>query len=115
MVQYDWAKVPAEEMNPHVTRRAIHTANMTLARLALKQGGVVPEHHHINEQVCFVISGALKFIVAGAVKELRAGECLVIPPDVPHSVEVLEDADVIDTFAPRRADWIAGDDAYLRK
>jgi quercetin dioxygenase-like cupin family protein len=115
MQQYDWANVPAEQMNPHVTRRAIHTANMTIARLDLKQGAVVPAHHHINEQVSFVIRGAIRFTIGGAVTELRSGECLVIPPGVPHGVEVLEDTDVIDTFAPRREDWLAGDDAYLRK
>jgi quercetin dioxygenase-like cupin family protein len=102
-------------MNPHLSRRVIHTANMTIARLHLKKGGVVPEHHHINEQVAFVVSGALKFNIGGVFQELRSGECLVIPPDVPHSVEVLEDSDVIDTFAPGRADWLAGDDAYMRK
>jgi len=110
-----WAQVPNEEMNAHTSRRVIHTENMTIARLQLKQGGVVPEHKHINEQVAQVVSGALKFTIAGAVVEVRAGEFVVIPPDVPHSVEVLETAEVIDTFAPKRADWIAGDDAYLRK
>lgn len=114
-MHYDWSQVPAEEMNPHVTRRAIHTEHMTIARLFLKKGGVVPEHHHVNEQVAFVVSGALKFNVAGKEQIVKSGQCLVLPPDVPHGVEVLEDTDVIDTFTPRRADWIAGDDAYLRK
>jgi quercetin dioxygenase-like cupin family protein len=112
---YDWATLPTEEMNPHLTRKVIHTQNMTIARLHLKKGGVVPEHHHINEQVAYVVSGALMFQIDGKQLELRSGECLVIPPDVPHSVEVLEDSDVIDTFAPARADWLAGDDAYMRK
>jgi quercetin dioxygenase-like cupin family protein len=115
MQQYDWAQVPAEVMNPHTTRRVIHTQNMTIARLSLKKGGTVPEHHHINEQVALVVSGALKFFIAGKPLELRSGQCVVIPPDVPHSVEVLEDTDVIDTFSPLRSDWLAGDDAYLRK
>ena len=115
MQHYDWAQVPSEEMNPHLSRRVIHTQNMTIARLHLKKGGIVPEHHHVNEQVALVVSGALKFTIDGADLELRSGECVVIPPDVPHSVEVLEDTEVIDTFAPARADWIAGDDAYMRK
>jgi quercetin dioxygenase-like cupin family protein len=114
-MHYDWEQVPSEEMNPHLSRRVIHTENMTIARIHLKKGGVVPEHHHINEQVAFVVSGAIKFMVAGVPQELRAGQCLVLAPNVPHSVEVLEDSDVIDTFAPPRADWIAGDDAYMRK
>ena len=115
MQHYDWALVPSEEMNPHLSRRVIHTENMTIARLHLKKGGVVSEHHHVNEQVAFVVSGALKFKIEGVEREVRTGQCLVIAPDVPHSVEVLEDSDVIDTFAPKREDWIAGDDAYMRK
>ena len=41
---YDWSQVPAEQLNPHVSRKAIHTAAMTIARLHIKKGGVVPEH-----------------------------------------------------------------------
>ena len=115
MLHYDWSQVPSEEMNPHVSRRVIHTQNMTIARLSLKKGGAVAEHHHVNEQVAFVVSGALKFLIGGVPLELRSGQSVVIPPDVPHSVEILEDTDVIDTFAPGRADWLAGDDAYMRK
>jgi quercetin dioxygenase-like cupin family protein len=44
-----------------------------------------------------------------------AGESLVIPPNVPHGVVALEDTLVTDVFTPRREDWIAGDDAYLRR
>jgi quercetin dioxygenase-like cupin family protein len=115
MQQYDWSEVPSEVMNSYISRRVIHTENMTIARLHLKQGGVVPEHRHINEQVAFVVNGALRFVIDGEPRELRTGQCVVLPPNVPHSVEVLEDSDVIDTFSPPRADWIAGDDAYLRK
>jgi quercetin dioxygenase-like cupin family protein len=115
MQHYDWAKVPSEEMSAHLSRKVVHTQNMTIARLQLKKGGIVPQHHHINEQVAFVVSGALKFVIGDATQELRSGQCVVIPPDVPHSVEVLEDSDVIDTFSPARTDWLAGDDAYLRK
>ena len=115
MQQYDWAQIPSEEMSPTFFRRVIHTENMTIARIHLKKGGSVAEHHHINEQVALVLSGAIRFIIAGVPQELRAGQGVVIPPNVPHSVEVLEDTDVIDTFSPKRADWIAGDDAYMRK
>jgi quercetin dioxygenase-like cupin family protein len=115
MEHYDWSQVPSEQMNPHLSRKVIHTQNMTIARLQLKKGSAVPEHHHINEQVAFVVSGALKFVIGGVEQIVRGGQCVVIPPDVPHGVEVLEDSDVIDTFSPQRADWIAGDDAYMRK
>ena len=115
MVLYDWANIPAEELNPMVTRRAIHTGSMTIARLHLKQGAIVPEHRHVNEQVTFIEHGALKFFMEGGEHMVRSGESLVIAPNVPHKVEALEDTDAMDTFCPVRADWLAGDDAYLRK
>jgi len=115
MVLYDWSQVPAEQLNPHVSRKAIHTAAMTIARLHIKKGGVVPEHKHVHEQVAHVESGALKFIVAGVEHVVRSGQSLVLPSMVPHGVEALEDTDVLDTFTPVRQDWLSGDDAYLRK
>jgi hypothetical protein len=43
-----------------------------------------------------------------------AGESVVIPSEVPHAVEALEDSVVLDVFSPVRDDWVRGDDAYLR-
>jgi quercetin dioxygenase-like cupin family protein len=43
------------------------------------------------------------------------GQVLELKPHLPHGVEVLEDAVVLDLFTPPREDWIRGDDAYLRK
>ncbi len=112
---FDWNDIPREQMNPHLVRQAIHTGQMTVARLELKAGGAVPVHAHGNEQVSMVLSGRLKFIVAGEEVIVGAGQVLELPPDVPHGVEVLEDCTVIDLFTPPRQDWISGDDAYLRK
>jgi quercetin dioxygenase-like cupin family protein len=56
----------------------------------------------------------VRFRIAGEERVLRAGDALVIPPDVPHTVEALEDSLAVDLFSPRREDWIRGDDAYLR-
>jgi quercetin dioxygenase-like cupin family protein len=112
---YDWSQVPAEQLNPHVSRKCIHTAALTIARLHIKQGGVVPEHKHIHEQVAHVEKGALKFTVDGKEHVLRAGQSLVLASMVPHGVEALEDTDVLDTFTPVREDWVSGDDSYLRR
>ena len=115
MELYNWEQLPAERMNALVVRKAIHTGQMTIARLDIRKDAVVPEHSHINEQVATVDSGALLFHVGGVYQVVGAGESLVIPPNVPHSVVALEDALVTDVFTPRREDWIAGDDAYLRR
>ncbi len=88
---------------------------MTIARLEMQKGAAVPEHSHINEQISMVEKGVLKFFMEGKEQVVRAGEVLVIPPNVPHAVEILEDAVVVDVFSPSRQDWIRGDDSYLRK
>ena len=74
-----------------------------------------PLHWHDEEQIAFVLEGALEFTVAGETRTLRRGDAVVIPPNVPHAADVLEDSEVLDAFAPVRDDWIRGDDAYLRR
>jgi quercetin dioxygenase-like cupin family protein len=115
MPHYDWNQIPAEQLNPLVTRKVIHAEAMTVARLTIAKGAVVPAHHHVNEQVAMVEQGALKFNLDGQEILVSAGQALAIPPDVPHGVEAMEDTVVIDLFTPRRQDWIDGDDSYLRK
>jgi len=115
MQLYDWNRLPAEQLNPLITRRMIHSGQMTIARLELQKDAAVPEHSHVNEQVCTVERGALDFAIDGHHQVVRAGESLVIPPDVPHAVVALEESVAMDIFTPRREDWISGDDAYLRR
>lgn len=112
---YDWNSMPAEQLNPLIVRRAVHTESMTIARLLISKDAVVPEHSHVNEQVATVERGSLRFLIEGKELILGAGQSLAIPSNVPHAVVALEDTVVVDIFSPRREDWIRGDDAYLRK
>jgi quercetin dioxygenase-like cupin family protein len=115
MSYYNWTEIPVEDLNPLISRQVIHTSRLTVAKLVLKKGAVVPLHHHENEQFTMMTSGALRFEMAGESIVVRAGECICIPPDAPHLVEALEDSTATDVFTPTREDWIRGDDAYLRK
>lgn len=114
MDRYNWAEIPEEALNSLMTRRVLHSAAMTIARLRLAKGAVVPLHSHCNEQVTTIESGAVRFELDGVEIVLRAGESLVIPPHAPHLVEAIEDTTATDVFTPRREDWIRGDDSYLR-
>jgi quercetin dioxygenase-like cupin family protein len=110
----NWNALPAEEMNPLLRRKVIHTAGMTVAALELKKGAVVPRHAHPNEQVSIMQSGAMRFDFLDESVTVHAGDVVVIAPERPHGVEVLEDSTVLDLFTPPREDWRRGDDAYLR-
>jgi quercetin dioxygenase-like cupin family protein len=109
-----WSSVPLEDLNPLLQRHFVVGQNMMLARVLLKKGCVVPEHSHRNEQITYVLDGALKFWIDGKVIVVNAGEVLTIPPHMPHKAEALEDTVDLDVFNPPRADWIGKTDQYLR-
>jgi quercetin dioxygenase-like cupin family protein len=114
MQHYQWDAIPVEQMNPLISRQVVNGSTITIARLVLKKGAFVPLHSHINEQISTIDSGSLRFVIDGAEIVVKAGETLVIPPNVPHLAEAHEDCTATDVFSPVRQDWISGDDAYLR-
>ena len=109
-----WSSVPVESLNPLLGRHFVVGQNIMLARVLLKKGCIVPEHSHPNEQLTFIAAGALKFWIDGKEIIVNSGECLTIPPNMPHKAEALEDTVDFDVFTPPRADWMSGTDAYLR-
>lgn len=86
--------------------RAVHGDRITMAAVDLDPNLHVPEHHHENEQLGFVLKGSVTMTIGGEARELRAGEAYTIRSNVPHSAQTgPEGATVVDVFAPIRADW----------
>jgi quercetin dioxygenase-like cupin family protein len=112
---YRWVDVPSEQINETVARRFITGDSVTIGRFELKQGGIVPSHAHANEQISMVMSGVVLFRIDGRETVVKAGEVMQIPANVPHEVEVLEDALAIDVFSPVRQDWIDKTDTYFSR
>lgn len=114
---YNWEDMPLETLNSDIDRRLITGTNMMIAHVYIKKGGIVPMHSHHNEQLTYILSGALKFLLGEGQDEeviVRAGEVLTIPPFLPHSAVALEDTVDVDVFNPPREDWLDGSDAYIR-
>ena len=109
-----WTDVESESLNPLLERQMITGEKVMLARVLLKKGCVVPEHSHENEQLTYILEGALKFWIGGKVVVVSAGQVLCIPPHLPHKAEALEDTVDLDVFYPPRQDWLNKTDAYLR-
>ena len=113
-----WSDVPEEQLNPSITRQFVTGEQTMFARLELKKGVLVPRHSHPNEQITYITQGALRFLLGDEAspveKIVRANELLVIPANLPHSAEALEDTIDFDVFAPPRQDWLSKADAYLR-
>ena len=115
MTHYTWDSVPTEVMNPTLSRKVITGEKAMVAQIFIAKGGVVPLHHHVSEQLTYIMEGALKFELEGQEVVVRKGEVLHIPSNVPHSAVALEDTFDLDIFSPIRTDWLDGSDAYLRK
>ena len=108
-------QAPREPMIAGVERRFVSGERTTVGQIWIAKGALVPRHTHESEQVSYIVSGALRFLLDDRDDvTVRSGEILVIPSNIPHSAEALEDTYDIDLFSPRREDWISGNDAYLR-
>lgn len=109
-----WNTVEREHLNPLIEREMLTGENLMLARVLMKKGAHVPMHHHHNEQVTYILEGALKFRIDGKEIVVRAGEVLCIPSNMPHEAWALEDTVDLDVFNPPREDWLNKTDDYLR-
>src|SRR6516164_2109749 len=116
VLQYTpWHTVPLEDLNPLLQRQFVVGQEIMIARVLLKKGCIVPLHSHHNEQLTYILDGALKFWIDGQEIVVNAGETLCIPANMPHKAEALADTIDLDVFTPPRADWINKTDDYLRK
>jgi quercetin dioxygenase-like cupin family protein len=109
-----WDDIHEDALNPLAGRKALHGHDITVARFRFDKGNQVASHHHANDQITTVESGAVRMTVADETFVLKAGEMVHVPPNVPHGNVALEDTIIVEIFSPVREDWIKGDDSYLR-
>lgn len=63
-------------------------------------------HHHPHIQATLVQSGRFSFTVAGKTFEVGPGDCFVVPPNAEHGCVCLEPGRLVDSFTPRRDDFL---------
>jgi quercetin dioxygenase-like cupin family protein len=97
-----WEELPLEKITEMVARKVVARGPVVLTQAYLKKGAVVPVHRHAADLVVYVLQGALRAHVDGADVTVREGEVLIIPADVPHQAESLDDTFVM-TFCSDRA------------
>ena len=113
-----WEEVEKEQVTDAISRRLVWGERMMIAQVVLDEGSVVPKHAHENEQITYILEGALKFWIGEDGEEelvVRAGELLYIPSNVPHKARALEDTLDVDVFSPPRQDWLDGTDTYFHE
>lgn len=118
MEALNWERIPVERVTEDISRQVVTGQNEMMARVLLKKGAIVPTHSHVSEQITYIQEGALRLWIGVPEQEVtvRAGQFVVIPPNLPHRAEALEDTVDVDLFSPIRQDWLDGTDTYfLRK
>lgn len=91
-----------QEQSPlhHYKIKFLHSEYMTFAYLDIKAGAVLPEHHHVQEQVGTVIAGKFELTIDGETQILRPGSVAIIPSNAVHSGRALTDCWIIESFYP---------------
>jgi len=116
-----WDSIPRETVTDHIGRRLFTGRRMMLAQVYIDKGAIVPWHSHENEQLTWVVTGALRFLIGHEGTDdvedvlVGAGDVLYIPSNVPHRAEALEDTLDVDIFSPPREDWLKGTDTYFQE
>jgi quercetin dioxygenase-like cupin family protein len=114
-----WDEITLESVTHDISRRLFTGDRMMLAHVHLKKGAIVPKHSHENEQLTWILEGALRFWIGNEgepgyeERVVSAGEVMYIPSHVPHRAEALEDTFDVDVFSPPRQDWLDGTDSYF--
>jgi quercetin dioxygenase-like cupin family protein len=104
------SETPIEDIANRRKRYLAYTDNLMMAVIDFYDGPTAepdPPHSHPHEQVSFVAAGKIIFFLDGKGTTLEEGDMYTVPPNVPHTVQLLsEHVRLIDSFTPVRDDFL---------
>ncbi|MCQ0970229.1 cupin domain-containing protein [Paracoccus sp. TK19116] len=80
--------------------------DLMVVRFAFQSGDEGALHSHPHVQSTYVQSGRYRFTVDGEPREIGPGDAFVIPSGAEHGCLCLEAGVLIDSFTPRRDDFL---------
>ena len=84
----------------------VHGEKTLMGQFKIARGSAIPPHSHPHEQTGFLVSGKVRFDVAGEVVDAEPGDSWCLAGGVEHSAEALEDSVIIEVFSPVREDYL---------
>lgn len=79
---------------------------LMLVEFAFEQGGVGALHSHPHVQTSYVAEGTFEVTIEGVTETIPAGGGYIVPSGKMHGVKALTAGRLIDTFTPRRDDFL---------
>ena len=97
-------ELPPLMMLPGLEFRPVSTDAVMTNFVRFEPNTPAPMHHHSEQQIAIILSGEVTFTVGDETRVMRGGECVVIPPHVPHgAVSGPDGCEALDVFTPPRA------------
>ena len=78
---------------------------MMVTLMTFREGQRVGSHSHPHEQVGYCVQGRFELTIGEATTVVEPDDSYVIPGDVSHSYQILEDSFAVEVFAPPREDY----------
>ncbi|MBI1755861.1 MAG: cupin domain-containing protein [Fimbriimonas ginsengisoli] len=103
---YRWTEIAPDRPIALLTRRMVKGESIMAARVLLEKGCQVATHSHPSEQLAMVMSGRVRWTIGAEGDpdrrelEMGGGEAIMLPSNILHAVEALEDTEIIDILSP---------------
>ncbi len=105
MYHHNPEKREKKPLVPGIQIRTFWGENLLLSVVDFEANAVVPGHSHPHEQIIYLLEGNIEIGIEGNTQSLRAGEFMIVPGGVEHSVKVgSQPARGLDIFSPVRED-----------
>lgn len=102
-------KGPSDWMTcgPNVRRRLLcETKELMMVEFEFGTTGTGAPHNHVHTQSTYVKSGKFEFTIDGVTTTVQQGDSIIIPSNAVHSCVCLEAGQLVDSFSPRRDDFM---------
>lgn len=104
----------ADALPGAVSTSLIKTDSLQLLHLVLRAHEDQPEHRLDHECVIHCLEGVVEVVWAGGVRQLKAGNVVVLPPKQKHSLRARTDCAVLVTLLLEHGDAAHGGGAGAR-
>ena len=89
------------------TRRVIlDLPELMLVEFTFTKGGVGALHSHPHVQSSYIADGVFDVTIDGVTQRIGAGGAYIVPSGLVHGVVAIEAGKLIDSFTPRREDFL---------
>lgn len=96
-----------EDLGAGMQRKVMsHSEELMLVKVRFDKGAIGTLHQHHHVQISFVQSGRFKYMIGEHEQILDAGDSCIVPSMQIHGCECLEEGELIDSFTPRRSDFL---------